>query len=174
MEDIEEFQKLSEFIDLAEKNRKYPANTAHGRRAALHLFDTVLTQEEKESLELIEERMKEIYLNLISKHKDAFSIASLNTYKGRFLKVIQDYKRYGANPDDMIHWEVKQRGYTVRNLKDIKKDTPIHNISFPTHTGVHKLQIVLENGLSCNIEAPSGLNKKDASKIKGVFDALSQ
>ncbi len=171
---MEEFQKLYEFIDLAEKNRKYPVNTAHGRRAALNLFDTVLTQDEKESLSLIQERMKEIYLSLISKHKDAFSIKSLNTYKGRFLKVVEDYKRYGANPDDMVRWEVKQRGYTVRHIKDRDKDTSIHNLSLPTHRGVHKLEIALESGDTCTLQIPAELNKKDALKIKGIFDALAQ
>jgi len=173
MKDNEELQKLYEFIDLAEKNRKYPANTAHGRRAALNLFDTVLTQDEKESLTLIQERMKEIYLSLISKHKDVFSMASLNTYKGRFLKVIEDYKRYGVNPDNMVHWEAKPRGYTVKSIKDGPKDTHIHNLSFPIHKGVHKLQVALEGGGMCTLEIPTHLTVKDAAKLKRLIDSLT-
>src|SRR5438309_906563 len=120
------FKELYEFINLAEKNRKYPANTAHGKRAALKLFETTLHPDELESLELIEERMKEIYLSLISKHKDAFSIQSLNTYKGRLLKTIHDYKKYGHDHKAFAQWEVKIR---KQKNKDSKKDIPISNIS---------------------------------------------
>ena len=70
---MEILNELHQFVDMAEKNRKYPPNTAQGRRAALNLFETVLTQDEKESLDLIQERMQEIYLSLISKYKDSFS-----------------------------------------------------------------------------------------------------
>lgn len=167
------FSKLYDFIDLAQKNRKYPPNTAHGKRAAAKIFDTVVTVDERQSLKLIEERMEEIYLSLISKYKDSFSIKSLHTYKGRFLKVIQDYRRYGKEPDAMVHWEAKHRKYTIRNMKDSAKDIPIHNLSFPTHKGVHKLEISLESGEICSIQAPSTISKKDAQKIKGVLDALA-
>src|SRR3989338_3031270 len=118
---MSEFNKLYEFINLEKKNRKYPTNTAHGRRAALKLFETVLHPDELESLDLIEERMKEIYLSLISKHKENFSIKSLNTYKGRFLKVIHDYKKYGINPDLFANWEAKLRKYK-------NKDIPVDSI----------------------------------------------
>ncbi len=170
---MDEFNKLYEFVDLAKKNRKYPANTAHGKRAALKLFDTVVTPDERESLKLLEERMDEIYLSLIGKHKNSFSMKSLNTYKGRFLKVIQDYKRYGKEPDAIVHWEAKHRKYTVRDIKDDAKDTSLHNLSFPTHKGVHKLDISLQSGETCSIQAPSAISKKDAQKIKDVLDALA-
>ncbi|MDO8530058.1 MAG: hypothetical protein Q7S10_01445 [bacterium] len=169
---MDEFNKLYEFVNLAEKNRKYPANTAHGKRAALKLFDTVVTMDERDSLELIEERMGEIYLNLISKHKDSFSIKSLNTYKGRLLKVIQDYKRYGKKPEAIAQWEAKHRKYTVRNIKDEPKDTSLHNLSFTLHKGVHKFQIALESGQVCDIEVPPEITAKDATRIKNIIEGL--
>ncbi len=168
------FIKLYDFIDLAEKNRKYPPNTAHGKRAAVKLFETVITVDERQSLKLLEERMEEIYLSLISKYKDTFSIKSLHTYKGRFLKVIQDYKRYGKEPEAIVHWETKHRKYTVRNIKDSPKDTSIHNLSLPVHRGVHKLEVALESGETCSFQIPTQISKKDALKIKGVFDALAE
>ena len=167
-------QKIYDFIDLAEKNRKYPANTAHGRRAALKLFDTVLNEDERESLELIEERMGEIYLSLISKHKESFSIKSLNTYKGRFLSLIRDYKRYGAKPDAIVHWEAKERKYTVKNIKDDTKDISLHNISFPTHRGVHKFQVALEGGQTGIIEVPADISSHDVAVIKKILDSLAE
>ena len=169
---MDQINLVYEFIDLAEKNRKYPANTAHGRRAAVKLFETVITGDERKSLDLIQERMKEIYLNLISKHKEGFSIKSLNTYKSRFLKVIQDYQRHGTNPDAFNHWETKQRKYTVKNIKDSKLDIDIHNLSFPIHKGVHKIQISLEGDQMCIIETPN-LTKKDAIKVKEFIDWLA-
>lgn len=171
---MDEFNKLYEFVDLAKKNRKYPANTAHGRRAALKLFDTVVTPDERQSLKLLEERMNEIYLNLISKHKSSFSMKSLNTYKGRFLKVIQDYKRYGKEPDAIVHWEAKHRKYTVRDIKDDTKDTSLHNLSFPTHKGVHNFQIALDSGAVCNIETPPKITTEDAQRIKNIIEALTK
>lgn len=169
----DEFLKLHEFVDLAEKNRKYPANTAHGRRAALKLFDTVLNPDERESLDLIQERIGEIFLSLISKHKDAFSIASLNTYKGRFLKVIQDYKRFGIKPESIAHWEAKPRQY-IQRQKDTNKDTSIHNLSFPIHRPVHKLEIALETGETATIETPIDISPRDITRIKHILDALGK
>jgi hypothetical protein len=169
-----EFKKLYEFISLAQKNRKYPANTAHGIRAALKLFETVLHPDELEDLSLIEERMKEIYLSLISKHKDTFSIASLNTYKGRFLKAIQDYKKYGADPEALAHWEVKTRHYNSKDTsKDIIKDETISSISYPVHRGVHKIKITLVDGQDCAIEVPAKISKEDASIITKIIGSLT-
>ncbi len=165
---MKEFNKLYEFINLAQKNRKYPINTAHGRRAALKLFETVLHPDELESLEIIEERMKEIYLSLINTHKDTFSIQSLNTYKGRFLKVIQDYKRYGNEPQAFTQWEVKHRNKYKNNTQDSNKDTSISNISSATHKHVHKIKITLEDGQECLLEIPTKLTKEDASIITKI------
>ncbi len=166
--------KLYEFVNLAEKNRKYPSNTAHGRRAALKLFDTALNADERDSLELIEQRMDEIYLSLISKHKDTFSIQSLNTYKGRFIKLVQEYKRYGTDPDAITKWDAKQRTYTVHEDKDTSKDTSFHSLSFTVHKGVHKLQIALESGEICSLEAPPAITTTDAERIKKMIDALTK
>ncbi len=165
-------QKIYDFVDLAEKNRKYPANTAHGRRAALKLFDTVLTEDERDSVTLIRERMNEIYLNLISKHKESFSIKSLNTYKGRFLKLLEEYEKYGLSPDGIVHWEAKERKYTVKNMKDTIKDVSFHNLSFPIHKGVHKFQVALEHGDVCNIELPADVTSQDIATIKKIIDSL--
>src|SRR3989344_2553821 len=171
---MSEFNKLYEFINLAQKNRKYPTNTAHGRRAALKLFETVLHPDELEDLDLIGERMKEIYLSLISKHKDAFSIKSLNTYKGRLLKVIYDYKRYGGDHEAIARWEVKLRKHKDKNvLIKGNKDITISNISFPIHRHVHKIQISLESGENCSIELPKKITQEDISIITKIIGSLA-
>ena len=164
------FKDLYEFINLAQKNRKYPNNTAQGKRASLKLFETVLHPDELESLELVEERMKEIYLSLISKHKDDFSIQSLNTYKGRLLKTIHDYKKYGANPETLDQWEAKVRNY---KSKDILKDTPVSTSSLSIHKHVHKIQVSLLDGQHCNIELPAKFTKEDVSIITKIIGSLA-
>lgn len=169
---MDDFKSLYEFISLAQKNRKYPANTAHGRRAALKLFETVLHADELESFDLIEERMKEIYLSLISKYRDKFSIKSLNTYKGRFLKVIQDYKKYGTDPSALANWEVKTRKYKNK-AKDTPEDNDISSISSLVHKHVHKIKISLEGGQDCTVELPARLTKEDASVITKIINSLT-
>ena len=166
---MDNLKQLYDFIHLAQKNRKYPNNTAHGKRAALKLFETVLHPDELESLQLIEERMKEIYLSLISKYKDDFSIQSLNTYKGRLLKLIQDYKKYGQNPHAFNNWEIKKRKY---QNKDIKKDISLSDSSFSIHNPVHKIQIYLDNNSLCTIEIPHKITRQDASIITKIIGSL--
>ena len=171
---MNEFNSLYEFINLAQKNRKYPANTAHGRRAALKLFETVLHLDELESLDLIEERMKEIYLSLISKHREAFSIKSLNTYKARFLKLIKDYKKYGTNPQAIAGWEIKVREYKSKDIiSDNKKDTNLSRSSSPLHRPVYKIQISLSDGANCIIEVPAKLTQEDISIITKIIGSLA-
>ena len=168
------FKDLYEFINLAQKNRKYPNNTAQGKRASLKLFETVLHPDELESLESVEERMKEIYLSLISKHKDDFSIQSLNTYKGRLLKTISDYKKYGTNPETLAQWEAKVRRYKNKDIsKDSNKDTPISSSSLSIHKHVHKIQVSLLDGQQCTIELPTKFTKEDVSIITKIIGSLA-
>ena len=167
------FRELYNFINLAQKNRKYPANTAHGRRAALKLFETVLHPDELESLDLIEERMKEIYLSLISKHKDNFSIKSLNTYKGRFLKIIYDYKKYGTDPKIFANWEAKLRKYKNKDIPvDSIKDMASSNISLANHSHVYKIQVCVKSGALCSLELPAKITKEDAEIITKIVISL--
>ncbi len=171
---MDEFKALYEFIDLAQKNRKYPNNTAQGKRASLKLFETVIHPDELESLDLIEERMKEIFLSLVSRYKDNFSIQSLNTYKGRFLKTIQDYKRYGKDTEVFSQWEAKHRDYKSKdNTKDSQKDRLLSSPSLSTNSHVYKLQISLRDGLTCTIELPPKLTKEDASIITKIIGSLT-
>lgn len=168
---MNEFNSLYQFITLAQKNRKYPVNTAHGRRAALKLFETVLHPDELESLDLIEERMKEIYLSLISKHKDTYSIKSLNTYKGRFLKIIQDYKKYGTNHQAFANWEIRARRYKDR--KPVDKDKNVSHSSLPFHKPVHNITISIRGEQHCVIEISSKPTKEDISIITKIINSLA-
>jgi len=170
---MDEYNKLYEFIELAQKNRKYPTNTAHGRRAALKLFESVLHLDELGSLDLIEERIEEIYLSLISAYKNKFSIKSLSTYKGRFLKLIKDYKKYGKNPSLMDKWEVKQRKYN-KKIDSKEKDIDQSNISSSINRHVYKVTISLDNNREIVIQLPNKLTKEDTSIITKIILSLSE
>lgn len=170
---------IHDFINLAQKNRKYADNTAHGKRAALKLFETVLHPDELESIELIEERMKEIYLSLISHHQNTFSIASLNTYKGRLLKTLSDYKRYGKDPDSFARWETKERkkkdkDTTASIKKDEIKDISRKDISSSINSTVYNIKVTLQNGQDFSMELPQNLTNQDLEVITKIISSFTR
>ena len=104
----DKFISLYDFIDFARANRKYPDNTANNLKSALKIFEKELNAEELKSISMVEDSVGEIFRSLVIAHKDK-SIVSLNTYKARLLKVIKDYKKYGAEPSKIQHWVAKER-----------------------------------------------------------------
>jgi len=90
---MDNFHSLYDFIDLAKSNRKYPDNTANNLKSALKIFEKELNAYELKSISMIEDSIEEIFKSVViaNKHK---SILSLNTYKARLLKVINDFKKY--------------------------------------------------------------------------------
>ena len=60
---------IYEFIQIAEKNRIYPANTATARRTALKLFEQELSDQEKESFDIFKENFEKIYQAVFNKNK---------------------------------------------------------------------------------------------------------
>src|SRR5574343_1748645 len=95
--DKDNFSNLYDFIDVAKSNRKYPTNTANNLKSALKIFENELNQDELKSIRMIEDSVEEIFRSVVIANKQK-SIVSLNTYKARLLKVITDYKKYGADP----------------------------------------------------------------------------
>lgn len=176
---MNKFKDLYDFIDFAKSNRKYPANTANGLKSALKIFEKELNIDELNSVGLIEENIEEIFLNAVSKNKDK-NIGSLNTYKARMLKVINDYQKYGINPSKIQNWSAKTNKLTSH--KHVKKDisdkeedkhqialsdpinTPVHNI--------HKIELSLRPEHKSLIIIPGNINKKEAETIKAIIDSL--
>src|SRR3989338_5876139 len=66
---MEKFNNLYTFIDFAKGNRKYPENTANNLKSALKIFEKVLTEDELNSISLIEDRIEEIFINVINSNK---------------------------------------------------------------------------------------------------------
>jgi hypothetical protein len=182
------FKDLDDFIDLAEKNRKYPENTAQGLRAALKVFGKELKPDEFSSIDLIEERFDEIFLEVLNSNKDKFSIDSLNTYKMRFIKIMRDYRKYGQNPSNMQNWVVKQREIrkspqpiqskpVKKDKPDIEKDTSPSSPSAVINTSVyneHKIELALRPDAKFTLLLPRNINESEAQTLKAIIDSLIQ
>ena len=170
-------KQLSEFIDTAERNRKYPTGTATGRRAALRLFEQELNEEEKESLDTLRSNLEQIYQNVFNKNKSKMSAESLVTYKQRIEKLIEDYETYGADPTKLATWnrptrKSKSSALQANNQKSsgvsvsdeetkLEKDVPLSRFELPLRTGVKAIIIV-----------PSDIKTNEVNTLRKYIDFL--
>ena len=165
---------LYNFIDFAKANRKYPDSTANNLKSALKIFEKELNAEELKSISMVEDSIGEIFRSLVIANKNK-SIVSLNTYKARLLKVIKDYKKYGAEPGKIQHWIAKTRKSEPLLIKNDKQDKNKINLSNPINTPVencHKIDLFFDCG-KAQILIPKGLTAKDAKTIKDIIDSLA-
>lgn len=171
---MDKFINLYDFVDFARANRKYPDSTANNLKSALKIFEKELNAEELKSIEMVEESIGEIFRSLVIANKNK-SIVSLNTYKARLLKVIKDYKRYGAEPGKIQHWVAKTRIFTPLSVKKDKLDKKKIILSNPINTPVdnyHKINLSFDCG-SVQVSIPRGINSKEIKIIKDVLDSLT-
>lgn len=172
---MEKFNNLYSFLEFAKGNRKYPPNTANNLKSALKIFEKILTEEELDSISLIEDRIDEIFLSVVDNNKNK-NISSLNTYKARLLKIINDYKRYGQNPSKIQGWVVKQKNSTPLLNKKDKPDKKKINLSDQIDTpveNIHKIELAMEKGAKAIISVPKNFSAKDAKIIKAIIDSLA-
>ena len=171
---MDKFISLYDFIDFARANKKYLANTANNLKSALKIFEKELNAEELKSIDMVQDSIGEIFRSLVIANKNK-SIVSLNTYKARLLKVIKDYKKYGAEPGKMQRWVTKARKSTPLLIKKDKTDKKYINLSNPINTPVdnhHKIELSLSSGMA-QILIPKDINAKDVKIIKDVIDSLT-
>ena len=171
---MEKFTNLYDFIDFAKANRKYPENTANNLKSALKIFEKELNAEELKSINMVEASIEEIFRSVALANKNK-SIISLNTYKARLLKVIKDYKRYGADPSKIQNWQTKTRKSTPLLIKKDKTDKNNINLSDTIHSPVdncHKIEFSLESGEKVLILIPRGVNANEIKTIKNILDSL--
>lgn len=170
---MDKFVNLYDFIDLAKTNRKYEVNTANNLKSALKIFEKELNAEELKSIAMVEDSIGEIFRSLAIANKYK-SIVSLNTYKARLLKVIKDYKRYGAEPGKMQNWVVKTRISTPLLVKKDKTDNKkinLSNVILGPVDNLHKIDLSLDHG-KAQISLPKEISVKDAEIIKRIIDSL--
>jgi len=178
---MDKFTNLYAFLEFAKNNRKYPESTANNLKSALKIFEKVLTDDEQESIDLVEDRIEEIFINVINNNKNK-SIASLNTYKARLQRVLDDYKKYGADPSKIQNWHANLHPSTALLIKKDKQDKisdkPLSDLSSPLHRGVdnvHKLELSLPSSKEKFVLLiPNTITKSDAQILKALIDSLTQ
>jgi len=172
---MNKFSDLYDFIDFATGNRKYPANTANGLKSALKIFEKELNLDELNSIGLIEDNIDEIFINAVTNNKDK-NIGSLNTYKARLLKVINDYQRYGIDPSKMQGWTISHKATSPKLVKkdipDKKPDKVQIGLSDHINTPVHKIELSLRDDYKSIIMVPKDISPKEIKMIKTILDSL--
>jgi hypothetical protein len=170
----ENFKDLYHFIDIAKTNRKYPDNTANNLKSALKIFEKELNADESKSIKMVESSIEEIFRDVAIANKNK-SILSLNTYKARLLKVINDYKKYGADPAKIQKWNVKTKKSTpllIKKDKTDKENISLSNFINSPVDNLHKIEIALESGNKAVLSIPRELKRTDAEIIKAVVNSL--
>lgn len=131
-------QDLYEFIDRAEKNRKYPTATASGLKAALRLFEAELNEDEKSSVDLFKKNLEQIYHSVTVNNGKSMSSGSLVTYRSRINKIISHFEKYGVDPTKMASWnpkvitrkqQSKKASKTEENQTAEESASPTNNIT---------------------------------------------
>ena len=176
---MDKFTNLYAFLEFAKNNRKYPESTANNLKSSLKIFEKALNEDELDSVELVSERIEEIFVSVINQNKDK-SITSLNTYKARLQRVLDDYKKYGADPSKLQNWHTNSQLSTrVLNTKDKQdkiSDKPLSDLSSPLHRGVdnvHKLELSLPSSKEKFVLLiPNTITKSDAQILKSLIESL--
>lgn len=175
---MDKFDNLYNFIDFARANRKYPDSTANNLKSALKIFEKELNIEELKSIDVVESSIGEIFRSLVIANKNK-SIISLNTYKARLLKVIKDYKKYGAEPSKMQSWFTKTRKslpagrQAHQKDKTDKKNIRLSNVINAPVENSHKIDLSLTCG-KVQILIPRDITKSEAETIKSIIDSVAK
>ena len=116
----------------------------------------------------------------IFNHKPAYC----PSYKTRLLKVIKDYKKYGAEPGKMQSWVPRLRqGFDGRGKTRnstpllIKKDKPdknkivLSNLINTTVENYLQISLSLERG-KVQISLPKDITHKEIKIIKNILDSI--
>jgi len=175
------FKNLVEFITTAEKNRNYPAATGVAFRNAIAKFVDLLNEEEKQSVDLFENRIEQIFRDFVEKNKQKMTMKSMIEYKRRVLRVISDYREYGIDPTKMNNWQRKPKNVGVRKSKttdDTQPSKPIEN-KFTAATddllaegSVTRFEIPLRKGVKAIIVTPPDISIEEVKKIKLYIEYL--
>lgn len=175
---------LDQFITRAERDRKYAPNTAAGLRAALKMFAAAMNEQERESLEVLETRLDQIYNEVFRRKSGKMSSQSLQTYYNRVKRIIHDYNTYGTDPLKMSSWS-PQRRFRASGLKTGKKTKPKKVSTTVTDvTSDHdplpflisgandRFEISFDSGQRAVIILPSKRGKADILKLQKLVEFL--
>lgn len=161
---------LLRFIEKARVNRNYPATTAEAIKAAFRLFEKVLNDEEKASINVFRDHLESIYQDVARKN-DTVSPASLLTYKRRIERFLRDYFMYGVDPTKMATWQPSARSVSKR--KKTEKDTSqlidVNESGLGSQQGMTTHYLQLRPGVRAVLSIPFDLSRKEAEKLKTLI-----
>lgn len=174
---------LLNFVSAAEKSRKYLKSTAYNIKSALKLIEPTLTDEEKTSLDLIEKNINQIFHSYYQKNQTELSAGSLETYKSRVKKVIEEYKKHGTNPSAMANWNptLKTRKHQLNRIKNSSETTPKEiepvqstplNQKPLNYENMDKFELNVRDNAKILILTPTDINKSEVKKMRGYIDYL--
>ncbi|OHA65496.1 MAG: hypothetical protein A2672_00480 [Candidatus Wildermuthbacteria bacterium RIFCSPHIGHO2_01_FULL_49_22b] len=178
---MNDITSLYEFVDSAQKSRKYPPSTAHSYKVALRLFDEQLNAEEKKSVELFKENLDQLAQLVFTKNKTRLSAGSLAAYKWRVNKLISDYEKYGTDPAKMNSWSRKivTRMPKIKTEQNVKQQpnevSPDDNFSIQQTGNLHKFELALRADKSVKfvVVVPNDITKQEAATITSILNSVS-
>lgn len=169
--------ELKDFINIAERDRKYASSTATGYRVALGLFEKELNDKERESLQTFKEHLEEIYQNVYRNNKTKFKSNTLEEYKKRVKKMIQDFENYGNDPSKMAAWTPARPNLSTNNkTKKTNNDLSISpeddSSQIRESISLTRFELPLRANVKAIILTPSDLTSSEADKIRAYIDYL--
>lgn len=169
-------QSLFNFIDTAEKNRKYTPATSKNLRGALKKIEPELNEDEKASIDKLLENINPIFHTLFQKDSNNMTVSSIETYKSRIKKVITEYKKYGLNPTQMNSWNP--------NISTKKRVEKKESINAPERNGspdddiekgsrnTTRFELPLRDNRQAVILLPGDITKSEVEKIEAYVTFL--
>jgi hypothetical protein len=163
---------LYDFIDTAERNKKYPSNTAQGLRAAIKLFESSMNEQERASLQTVSDNLDQIFesVGLLNKQ---FSAATLTTYRARLQKLLKDYATYGGDQAKIAQWRPRTRQQKPKESTQPSRQEPNAQLDNVAAARIHTLEIGLEHGRAASVRVPHDLRPAEADLLIGLLRTLT-
>lgn len=164
------FNELYDFIDRAERSRKYLPGTAGGLKTALKLFEAELNEDELGSIDTFRSNLDQIYRNVCSSNKN-FTSGSLAAYRSRVNKVLTDYDKYGTDPTKMNSWSVPK---IIPRQKTKNKDQEFDRPENPIigSANLNKIELILRPGVKATLLVPTDMTSDEYKRIQAILSSL--
>jgi hypothetical protein len=189
-------KELKEFVDYAEKNRKYASETARGKRTAFRLFEKALNEDEAASVDLINERFEKIYSEVVQKNKMSVKMSALEVYKRRIRGLLNDYKKYANDATAFNLWDsgkktsTQKKGASANFSKVAPRIVEAQIVEGDMvdeekllgavarqedsifSTDFNNIELFLRSGFKVNLILPADMTQKEANRLKHMIDGM--
>lgn len=198
---MEEITRVKDFVDKAVRNYKYTPDAGRRLKKSLDLFNEVLQEDERSSLDVLSKRLNDIVNRVDIKHPNLYTTSSLMVYKSQVVRAISDYQKYGKDATKMASWSPKvikragtdssknkpevnksvvtQTPETVVKNSDMAVDSTItnaiaaHIIPNSAMAEMKTLDLPLQNDRSVAVYYPVDLTSTEAEKIGVVLKSIA-